>query len=139
MNRFHVFLSLLLLLTLPELAEPQQPNRILLLDVIRTTYNIERTETLVYLRVYTDGFTEAHPMYEVDFRTLALKQAQIPASDLARLREVLSPSKTQGLANKYERYWGNIDFGNKWEITIGEGDGKKTIANYVRGFREWGY
>jgi hypothetical protein len=62
-------------------VEAQQPTRTLLLDAIATTYDIHRTETLVYLRVYSDGFAEAHPTHEVDCRTLALKQAQIPAPD----------------------------------------------------------
>ncbi len=128
MKRSRAFLSLLLFLTLPRLAEPQESERNLLIEVILTTSDVHRTETLVYLRVFSNGFAEAHPMHDVDFRTLALKRAQIPASDLARLREVLSPSKTHGLANKYERNWGNIDFGTEWEITLGEGEGKKTIT-----------
>jgi hypothetical protein len=128
MKRFYVFLILLLFLTLPRQALPQESGRNLLLDVILTTYDIHRTETLVYLRVFSDGFAEAHPTHEVDFRTLALKQAQIPANDMARLRELLNPSKTDGLDNKYERHWGAIDFTTKLEITIGQGQDRKTIA-----------
>ena len=67
-------------------------------------------------------------MREVDFRTLALKKAQISSTDLVKLREVLRPSNTQGLDSKYERYWGNKDFGDEWQITIGQGNGKKTIV-----------
>jgi hypothetical protein len=59
-------------------VKAQQPSRTLLLDAIATTSDIHRTETLVYLRVYSDGSAEAHPTHEVDFRALALKQAQIP-------------------------------------------------------------
>jgi len=127
MKWFYLFLGLLLLL-LPPGPEAQQPERKLLIEVIRQTYDVERTETLVYLRVFSDGFAEAHPTREVDFRTLALKQGQIPTADLAKLNGLLSPSKLSGLADKYERYWGNKDFGNTWEITIGEGPGKKTIT-----------
>ena len=128
MNRSRAFFSVLLFLTFPRLAEPQKSEQNLLIEVILTTADNSRTETLVYLRVFSNGFAEAHPMHEVDFRTLALKQAQIPASDLVRLREVVSPSRTQGLASKYERNWGNVDFGTEWEITIGEGHSKKTIT-----------
>jgi len=67
-------------------------------------------------------------MHEVDFRTLTLKQGQVPVSDLARLRELLRPSKTQGLNAKYERGWGAIDFATKLEITIGQGENTKTIT-----------
>jgi hypothetical protein len=127
-KRLLVSFLLLLSLALPKLVDPQESQQNLLLEVIRTTYDVSRTETLVYLRVFSDGSAEAHPMREVDFRTLALKKAQISPVDLAKLREVLSPSKTQGLDPKYERYWGNIDFGNEWQITIGQGDNKKTIV-----------
>jgi hypothetical protein len=128
MKFFRSFLCLLFLLYPAKSARAQQPERKLLIEVIRQTYDIQRTETLVYLRVFSDGFGEAHPTREVDFRTLALKQAQIPASDLAKLKDLLSPSKLSGLADKYERYWGNIDFGNSWEITIGEGEAKRAIT-----------
>jgi hypothetical protein len=128
MKRLCVLLSLLLFLTLPRQAEPQETGRNLLLDVILTTCDIHRTETLVYLRVFSDGFAEAHPMHELDFRTLALKQAQIPASDWARLRELLNPSKTHSLDNEYERHWGAVDFSRELEITIGQGQDRKTIT-----------
>jgi hypothetical protein len=128
MKRSRVFLSLLLFLALPRLVEPQESERNLLIEVILTTSDNHRTETLVYLRVFSNGFAEAHPTHEVDFRTLALKQGQIPPKELANLREIVSPSRTRDLASKYERYWGNIDFGNQWEITIGQGNGKKTIT-----------
>lgn len=123
-------LSFLLLstLALPRVSDAQDPQRHLLLETILTTYDVSRTEMLVYLRVWSDGSAEAHSMREVDFRTLALKKAQISPSELAKLCELLSSSKTQGLDAKYERYWGNIDFGNEWQITIENGDSKKTIV-----------
>jgi hypothetical protein len=128
MNRFSVFLVLLSLLMFPRSAEAQQSDRHLLLDVILTTYDIQRTETLVYLRVYSDGFAEAHPTHEVDFRTLALKQAQIPAADLVRLQDLLMPSKIQNLNDEYERNWGAPDFSTKLVITIGQGQTGKTVT-----------
>lgn len=128
MKHIQVPFLLLLLLALPRLVNPQESERRLLLEVILTTYDVSRTETLVYLRVFSDGYAEAHPMREVDFRTLALKKTQISPSDLIKLGEVLSPSRTQGLDPKYERNWGNIDFGNEWEVTIGQDDSKKTIV-----------
>jgi hypothetical protein len=67
-------------------------------------------------------------MREVDFRALALKKAQISPSELATLSEFLSSSKVQHLDPKYERYWGNIDFGQKWQITIAQGESKKSIV-----------
>jgi hypothetical protein len=128
MNRFSAFLVLLSLLIFPGLAGAQQSDRHLLLDVILTTYDIHRTETLVYLRVYSDGFAEAHPTHEVDFRTLALKQAQIPAADLARLHDLLTPSQIQSLSDEYERNWGAVDFSTKLVITIGQGKSGKTVT-----------
>lgn len=128
MKWFRLFLVVLLLFPSPKRARAQELERKLLIEVVLQTYDVQRTETLVYLRVFSDGSAEAHPTHEVDFRTLALKQAQIPASDLAKLRELLSPSKTKDLAHKYERHWGNIDFGNEWDVTIGEGEAKRSIT-----------
>ena len=113
MDRFSVFLVLLSLLIFPRSVVAQQSDRHLLLDVILTTQDIQRTETLVYLRVYSDGLAETHPTHEVDFRTLALKQAQIPAADLARLHDLLTPSTIQSLNAEYERNWGAPDFSTK--------------------------
>jgi hypothetical protein len=118
----------LLVLSLPKLTDPQTLQHIQMFEVILKTYDVTRTETLVYLRVFSDGSAEAHPMREVDFRTLALKQAQISPNDLAKLREILNPSNTQRLEPKYEQSWGNKDFGSEWRVTIGQGESKKTVV-----------
>ena len=82
---------------------------------------------MVYLRVFSNGSAEAHPMREVDFRTLALKTASIPPSELATLSQFLGSSNVQHLDAKYERYWGNIDFGQTWQITIAQGSSQKSM------------
>jgi hypothetical protein len=115
-------------LTFSAPAGAQQSRRTLLLEAVATTYDIHRTETLVYLRVYSDGFTEAHPTHEVDFRTLALKQAEIPAPELARLQELLASPKIRALNDEYERNWGSIDFGTKLAITVRQDENPKTIT-----------
>jgi len=46
--------------------------RTILLEVVRNSWDVERSESLVYLRVYSDGFAEAHPMRRVDFRDILL-------------------------------------------------------------------
>jgi hypothetical protein len=117
-----------LLLSFPKLLNPQESQKSSLLEVILTTYNVSRTETLVYLRVFSDGSAEAHPMREVDFRTIALKKVQISSSEITALRELLGSPKVQHLDSEYRRYWGNKDFGQTWQITIGQGDNKKSIV-----------
>jgi hypothetical protein len=122
----------LLVITVRVPAASQDSEKKQILEVVVTTYDISRTETLIYLRVFSDGSAEAHPTRKVDFRNLALKQAHIPSSEMAKLREFLSPSRTQKWDSKYERYWGNIDFGDEWEITVGQGKDKKeiTLSNF---------
>jgi hypothetical protein len=118
---------LLLFLTTPKGVAQQEPKKIPVLEVILTTYDISRTETLVYLRVFRDGQAEAHSTRQVDFRNVTLSQAQVSQAELATLNEFLGSSKVQHLAPKYERYWGNIDFGQSWEITIAQNENKKSI------------
>jgi hypothetical protein len=115
-------------LAFPGLVEPQESQRTVLLQVILKTYDVSRTETLVYLRVFSNGSAEAHPMREVDFRTLALKTTSIPASELATLKQFLSSPNVQQLDAKYERSWGNIDFGQTWQITIAQGGSQKSMV-----------
>lgn len=126
-KRLQVRFLLLLCLSSPMLAAQQEPKRPPLLEVILTTYDVGRTETLVYLRVFADGHAEAHPMRQVDFRKLALRQGEIPSTEFTALREFLLSSKVQHLEPKYERYWGNKDFGQSWEITIVEGETRQSI------------
>jgi hypothetical protein len=66
-------------------------------------------------------------MRDVDFRTLSLKSASIPPTELASLSQFLSSSKVQHLDSKYEHYWGNIDFGQTWQIKIVEGSQKSIV------------
>jgi hypothetical protein len=127
-KRLYILLALSPFLAFSLPVEAQQPRRTLLLDVITTTSDIYRTETLVYLRVYSDGSAEAHPTHEVDFRSLALKQAQIPAPEMARLRELLSSSKIRALNDEYDRNWGAVDFFTKMEITVTQEQTHKTIT-----------
>ena len=126
-KRLQVAGLLLLSLAIPKLVDSQE-SKTSLIEVILTTYDVSRTETLVYLRVFSDGSAEAHPMREVDFRVIGLKKAQISSGDLAALRELLGSPKFQKLDPKYRRYWGNKDFGTTWQITIGQGDSKKSIV-----------
>ena len=42
-------------LVLPKVADPQDSQQHLLLEAILTNYDVSRTETLVYLRVFSDG------------------------------------------------------------------------------------
>jgi len=104
----------LALQSLPETASKKQ----ILLDVIRQSSDIEREETLVYLRVYTDGLAEAHPMRKVDFRNLEMKRKQLPKAEFEVLSRLLSEPATSQLLPAYSRFWGNKDFGSKLQITI---------------------
>jgi hypothetical protein len=67
-------------------------------------------------------------MRDVDFRLFGLKKAQISPSELSTLSEFLGSSKVQNLDPKYERYWGNVDFGREWEISIARNDQTKSIV-----------
>ena len=129
MTRSSVLTCLVLLsLAGPKLADSQESKATLLLEVILTTYDVSRTETLVYLRVFSDGSAEAHPTHDVDFRSLNFKKAQISAIELSILNDFLGSSKVQHLDPKYERYWGNKDFGEEWQIKIAGNDQTKSIV-----------
>ena len=127
-NRLCTLLVFLSVLVSSALGHAQQPSKTLLLDVIETTSDIHRTETLVYLRVYSDGSAEAHPTHEVDFRTLALKHAQIPATEMARLRGLFSSSEFSTLHDEYDRNWGAVDFATKLSIAVNQEQNRKTIT-----------
>jgi len=71
-------------LAMTAVAKPQELSRNVEIEVIRTTYDIRRTETMVYLRVFCDGSAEGHPTANIDFRALVLKQSQVPPNDLAK-------------------------------------------------------
>jgi len=100
-------------------AQTSQPKtaHTVLLEVIRKSWNVERKETLVYLRVYSDGLAEAHPMREVDFRSIVLRSKHISASELEDSRKLLIDPASGALAKRYERDWGNKDFGYELRVS----------------------
>ena len=100
-------------------AQTPQPKTThnVLLEVIRKSWTVERDETLVYLRVYSDGLAAAHSTREVDFRNIALRSKAISASELEDMRKVLTDPATVALAKRYERYWGNKDFGYEYRVS----------------------
>lgn len=99
-----------------------------LLEVVRKSWSIERKESLVYLRVYANGRAEAHPMRDVDFRHIRLREKQIPNDQLSALREMLNEPATAGLSTEYDRYWGNKDFGDEYDLTISREGKSQTIV-----------
>lgn len=101
-------------------APGQDRAKTILLEVVRNSWNGERNETLVYLRVYSDGSAEAHPMRKVDFRDIHFDAKQLSANQLQTLEHILSEPATAQLRPRYVRYWGNKDFGHKYSVTIRE-------------------
>jgi hypothetical protein len=53
--------------------------------------------------------------------------SDLPRSSRPRYKR-LGSSNVQHLDAKYERYWGNIDFGQKWQITIAQGGSQKSMV-----------
>jgi hypothetical protein len=106
------------LLAVAQTSTKADSERTLLLEVVRMSWSVERDETLLYLRVYSDGFAEADPMKQVDFRHLKLKEKQLPSEELAALTSLLADPETAKLMAEYSSFWGNKDFGYEYEITI---------------------
>ena len=111
MGCFRVLRRLPLSLSITAVAKPQKLSRNVEIAVIRTPHDISRTETLIYLRVFSDVLAEGHSTAKVDRRELALKQSQVPPNDLAKLEFTLKPSNTKNLESEYERYWGKQRLG----------------------------
>jgi len=106
------------LLAAPQIASKHSSERTPLLEVVRTSWSVERDETLLYLRVYSDGFAEADPMKQVDFRDIKLKSKQLSDENIAALTSLLAEPETAKLLPEYSSFWGNKDFGYKYEIAI---------------------
>ncbi len=94
------------------------PSRTVLLEVVRSSWDVQRDETLVYLRVYSDGFAEGHPMRKVDFRNIQLQTKQLSNEEFEALRSILADPATAQLQPEYSRSWGNKDFGYNYMIAI---------------------
>ena len=103
----------------------QSSGRTVILQVVRDSWYTERDETLIYLRVYSDGFAETHPMRKVDFRDLQFASKLLSADQLAALKRVLYDTATIQLQANYSRNWGYKDFGYKYTVTISGQSGKR--------------
>ena len=114
-----VIVSVLLACTplFPQESVQQNPSRTLLVEVVRSSWDTQRTETLIYLRVYTDGWAETHPMQKVDFRNIEFEKKQLSGDELVALKNLLTDPATRQLQPEYARFWGNKDFGYKYNIT----------------------
>jgi hypothetical protein len=99
-----------------------------LLEVVQTTNDIHRSETLVYVRILSDGLGEAHSTQEVDFRKIDLKSKRIGEEELNKLREILNEKATADLDSHYERFWGAKDFRTEWQITLLENGSSRSIS-----------
>jgi hypothetical protein len=114
------------LLAVAQTAPKAGSERTPLLEVVRMSWTVERDETLLYVRVYSDGFAEADPMKQVDFRHLKLKEKQLSSDELTALTSLLGDPETAKLLPEYSSFWGNKDFGYRYEITI-SGSSRKQL------------
>lgn len=57
-------------------------------------------------------------MRKVDFRHIKFESKQLSAEEFTGLRSLLADPATRQLLPEYSSYWGNIDFGYKYEVTI---------------------
>ena len=109
----------------------QSPVRTVLLEVVRNSWDAERNETLIYVRVFSDGFAEAHSMRKVDFRDVRLITKQLSGDELGSLNQLLFDPATMQLQPQYIRYWGNKDFGYKYSVTIsGQSQKQLELVNF---------
>jgi hypothetical protein len=106
------------LLSIAQTAPNASSERTPLLEVVRHSWSVEREETLLYLRVYSDGFSQADPMKQVDLRDVKLKTKQLSREELSSLTSLLADRNTAQLLPEYSSFWGNKDFGYQYEITI---------------------
>src|SRR5258707_13576242 len=102
MKCFFRLFALLLVITVPKPVVSKDSERTQILEVVVTTYDVSRTETLIYLRVVSDGSAEAHPTRKIDFTNLGLNQAQIPSLEMAKIREFLAPGRTENWYSQYD-------------------------------------
>lgn len=114
------------------LAVPRHSHeRTVLLEVLRNSWDSGRNETLVYLRVYSDGLAEAHSMRKMDFRDIRFATKHLSDDELGILKHMLFESATTQLQTRYSRYWGNKDYGYKYSVTIyGPSQKKLDLANF---------
>jgi hypothetical protein len=108
----------------------QEAQKDVLLEVVQTTNDIHRSETLGYVRIRSDGRGEAHSTQSVDFRNIDLKRKTISPEELNELRGILNDKSTGNLDSHYDRLWGAKDFRIEWQVTLLE-DGNTRSINLV--------
>ena len=57
-------------------------------------------------------------MTKVDFRHIQFHTKQLSSGELAALRNLLTDPATVKIVPQQSRYWGNKDFGDKYDIKI---------------------
>ena len=110
----------------PLMVAQDSPSGVLL-EVLQTTHDIHRTETMVYLRIYADGLGEAHSDRDVDFRNINLKRKNVMPEELDRLVQLLDADATRKLNEQYKRSWGAKDFSTEWRISITAGGRRREM------------
>jgi hypothetical protein len=120
-REWHLFAGMMSVACLVFMAQAMpspDKEKTVLLEVVRNSWSAERSETLVYLRVYSDGLAEAHLMRRVDFRDIHLAAKKLSNSEVEALKHLLFEPATMQLQAKYLDYWGGKDFGYKYSVTI---------------------
>jgi hypothetical protein len=109
---FLIFVS-----TIVPFAAQQSTPRHLVLEVVETDGLIDRSTTYVYLRVFSDGTTEAHDLQRLDLRAVQLRSGTLASSTYRELEDALRSQWFENLPEKTGPFYHETDTLWAWDLT----------------------
>jgi hypothetical protein len=113
--------TLAALLTLVATAVPlvtqQSPPRQPVLEIIETDGQVRSSTTYVYLRVFSDGSTEAHDLRRLDLRDVQLRPGALRSSTFQELENTVKSHWFQSLPDRVGPFYHETDTALSWDLT----------------------
>jgi hypothetical protein len=126
MKRVTRFLIFVTYFVIPFAAQ-QSPPRKLVLEVIETDGSVRGSMTYVYLRVFSDGSTEAHDLRRLDLRAVQLRSGKLKPSTYQDLDSITRSQWFLSLPEQTGPFYGETDTAVSWDLTSPRGDSLRRV------------
>lgn len=110
--------SLIFVATTVAFAAQQSSPKQLVLEVVETDGQIDRSTTYVYLRVFSDGTTEAHDLRRLDLRDVQLRSGTLASSTYRELEDAVRSQWFENLPERTGPFYHENDTAWSWGLTV---------------------
>ena len=103
--------------------EPKTP----IIEIVETNGQVRTDTTYVFLRVFSDGSTEAHDLRHLDLRHVQISRGKLKPSTYRAVEQVVKSQWWQNLPATLGPFYNETDSGLSWDVATPHGNSVRHV------------